>query len=70
MGVLWLSSVVCQTAVGSPALSHSTDILMPHGWFSGAVFNVWLHSSVVVTWQQLLLWAARALLTQLRLVLV
>jgi hypothetical protein len=30
---------------GSPALSHSTDIWMLHGRFSGAVFNVWWHSS-------------------------
>jgi hypothetical protein len=60
---------VCQTAVISPALSHSTGILLPHGQFSGAVSNVWLHSFVAVTWRQLLLSVAQALLTQLHLVL-
>jgi hypothetical protein len=30
---------------GSPALSHSPDIWMLHGRFSGAVLNVWWHSS-------------------------
>jgi hypothetical protein len=40
-----LIELLARRITGSPALSHSTDIWMPHGRFSGAVFNVWLHSS-------------------------
>jgi hypothetical protein len=40
-----LIELLARQITGSPALSHSTDDWMPHGRFSGAVFNVWLHSS-------------------------
>ena len=55
-----LIELLTRQITGSSALSHSTYIWMLHRWFSGAVSNVWLHSCVVVTWQQLLLWAGRA----------